>query len=422
MVNLLKGYVGTAACAGCHEEKYLSWRETLHAKMIQDPHVDRLVIEGNFWRNDPNLPFTLDDVAYTVGSRWKQEYLTQTEAGDFFILPAQWHIETQEWVPSNSDTWQNPENEWRRACGSCHVTGLNTQTWGFVEFGLGCESCHGPGAAHVANPQTFKPYQAVDDQVCGACHSRGVSPEGHPFPASYRPGDNLSNHFTFSTAESDVWPDGSAKRNYQQYQDWTLGNTMAASGDVKCATCHAVHGSDNEPAHLAEEMNELCLQCHNDRRAIVQHTPFHNEAVKERDFYCSDCHMPQIATSAVAYDIHSHAFQQPNPQASIDHGGVEAMPNACNTCHTQSSPEWAAETIAYVLENQELVQQTFFGPGPTPTSPPPPTPIPSAGQKADVSSIQVESSQWMRTIFFVLLGLAILGAIYFIYRVIKARR
>jgi predicted CXXCH cytochrome family protein len=235
----------------------------------------------------------------------------------------------------------------------------------------------------------------------------------------------LSDHFTFTTAETDLWPDGSAKRNNQQYQDWQLGNRMAESGTVQCVTCHAVHGSDVSRGQLQAPLNDLCLQCHNDRRALIEHIPFHNQAVTTREFLCSDCHMPTLATSAAEYDIHTHTFLQPNPQGTLDHGGLEAMPNACNTCHTDfgEGPQWAAETIAYAKDDTTTSTQTaFFGPGPTPTSPPPPTPLPSVGQKADVEGLRVETGRGLRNIFFAIVGLFILGVIYVIYRSRTARR
>jgi predicted CXXCH cytochrome family protein len=417
-----EGYTGSYRCAGCHEDIYLSWRETLHARMIQDPAADPSVIVGDFNQPDPDLTFDLSDVVYTIGSRWKQQYLTQDEKGDFYILPAQWNVETGEWVAYKPNTWQ--ENEWQQSCGSCHVTGLNTQTWGFVEFGLACESCHGPGADHAADPEKVKPFAEVDDQVCGACHSRGTSSDGLAFPATYRPGNTLTDHFTFTISKSDIWPDGSAKKNYQQYMDWQLGSPMALDANTNCVTCHAVHDSGIGQAQLRAPLNELCWQCHNDKRAIIEHIPYHDRAISKHEFVCSDCHMPKMATSAGPYDIHNHSFLQPNPQASLDHGGIEAMPNACNTCHTDlgEDPQWAADTIAYVNTILTPVPGAAFGPGPTPTSPPPPTPIPSAGQKAEVEHFQVGTGRGLRNTVFVIFGLIVIGVIYLGYRSVRSRR
>ena len=59
--------------------------------------------------------------------------------------------------------------------------------------------------------------------------------------------------------------------------------------------------------------------------------------------------MPLMATTAQPFDLHNHSFLQPDPEGTITHGGVEAMPNSCNLCHTaaQKPPEWAQQTIAH---------------------------------------------------------------------------
>ncbi len=246
---------------------------------------------------------------------------------------------TGKWEPYHPDDWET--RDWRQECGSCHVTGLETQNWTFSEFGVGCESCHGPGEAHAADPENVKPFAEVDDQVCGACHSRGESPDGHPFPATYRPGDTLTDHFTFTTSEEALWPDGSAKLHEQQYMDWILDNTMVDSGKVNCTTCHAVHDTGAAEGQIVKPLNQLCVDCHEQQGALVRHTPFHEAAIQKHEFACTDCHMPKLATNATPFDMHNHAFMQPNPQGSIDHGGVADMPNACNQCH-QGAGETAA--------------------------------------------------------------------------------
>lgn len=414
-------YAGSARCAGCHEDKYFTWDKTLHARMVQDPKADERAILGDFFRTDPNLTFGLNDVAYTIGSRWKQVYLTQTVTGTLTILPAQWNMSTRSWAPYHGDG--APGDAWLPSCGGCHVTGLDTSTWGFTEFNIGCEGCHGPGAAHASAPKKVKPVAKPDDQVCGSCHSRGESPEGYPFPAMFRPGDTLTDHFTFAQDEAVLWPDGSARRNHQQYMDWMVGGSMQQSGKVQCVTCHSPHDSDASTGQLNKPLNDLCLQCHNERdqQAMARHVPFHEKALQKRDFYCTDCHMPKLAASAAEFEMHTHTFQQPNPQGTLDHGGLEAMPNACNRCHTGSgeTPEWATQIIEFAAAQTQVSASAFFGPGPTPTSPPPPTPIASVGQP--VVRAVVSTGRWLRTTAFVILGLLVVAGVAAIVRAIFMR-
>lgn len=67
-------------------------------------------------------------------------------------------------------------------CVSCHVTGWKLpqgvcridQTEGRAE--VGCESCHGAGSAHVANPKKGTITRVVGASTCTGCHDRENSP------------------------------------------------------------------------------------------------------------------------------------------------------------------------------------------------------------------------------------------------------
>jgi hypothetical protein len=120
--------------------------------------------------------------------------------------------------------------------------------------------------------------------------------------------------------------------------------------------------------------------------------------------------------------MRSHNFLQPDPQGTLDHGGLAAMPNACNRCHSKlgEDAEWAAQTIAYVKERSGPKPAAFFGPGPTPTSPPPPTPISVAGQPG----IKQEPglSRWLRPALFAAFWLLVAALLLGIFNIIRLRR
>jgi predicted CXXCH cytochrome family protein len=413
-----EGYIGSDRCGGCHEDLYREWQGTLHARMVQDVRLAPEAVLGNFQQRNPARSFDLAVVDYVIGNRWKQLYMThEAESGAFHLLPAQWNIATAEWVPYHPDDWQ--ERDWRRECGSCHVTGLETENWTFEEFGIGCESCHGPGRSHARDPLAVKIFVAVDDQVCGACHSRGESPEGHPFAATYRPGEDLKAHFTFATDASLFWPDGSARANNMQYMDWHLvENSKERSGKVDCVTCHTVHTSGEIPGQLSVPVNELCVSCHGDKQALMLHTPYHRVPSVNFEFTCADCHMPLMATSAVSFDIRNHSFHQPTLETSLAFG-PEEMPNSCMLCHQNMSASRAFETVSYAAAVMRSSPASVFGPGPTPTSPPPPTPLPSVGQPAQ--EVQTPANTWVRYAFLSLLGLSVLGVIYAFIWIIRSR-
>jgi Cytochrome c554 and c-prime len=67
-------------------------------------------------------------------------------------------------------------------CQTCHTTGFGFKT-GFVapsvtpdRWEVGCESCHGGGAAHVKEPKT-PGYGTVSEATCRGCHTADRSPD-----------------------------------------------------------------------------------------------------------------------------------------------------------------------------------------------------------------------------------------------------
>jgi hypothetical protein len=66
-------------------------------------------------------------------------------------------------------------------CQSCHTTGyglpggFDRLSTGDQRLGVGCESCHGPSAAHVHDPKKHTPFAAADQ--CNRCHDHENSPK-----------------------------------------------------------------------------------------------------------------------------------------------------------------------------------------------------------------------------------------------------
>jgi len=365
------GYVGSDICAQCHGAKYESFRQTWHARILREAGDD--TIAGDFTSADPDLTFSPEDVAYVVGGQFSQRYLTETD-GRLYVLPAQWNVSTAEWVPYHVEDWQ--QRPYEQYCAACHTTGFDAGTGKWVEEGVGCEACHGPGAEHVAlagdpsrivNPALLEFDEQSD--ICGQCHLRGTDPTGqYAFPVGYQPAGpiSLSAAVIPATDGEAFWPDGSSREHHQEYQDWLQSGH--AEG-VSCTFCHVSH-SRGETLHQTRFVGDhRCVICHEDRKDLAAHTPYHPVA----QLVCTDCHMPTLARAASAeynFDIHSHTFSAPDPLQTVRYGGQDQMPNACNLCHTDKSPEWAAEALG-----MELVDVTLI---PTATPATPPTPVPSA--------------------------------------------
>jgi tetratricopeptide (TPR) repeat protein len=156
-------------------------------------------------------------------------------------------------------------------CFRCHATGtllldaaLSVQP---AELGVHCESCHGPGAAHVKsngakgsirNPGKLNGIEL--NVFCGGCHRK---------PPEAGEETDLSN----------PW-------NTRHQPDYLSHATCfrKSAGTLSCLTCHDPHSTLSQSA---ADYDKRCSACHKAVR--------HRSAVAARS--CVECHMPQVVVS-----------------------------------------------------------------------------------------------------------------------------
>ncbi len=78
-------FVGSEACKNCHALQFEGWKQTRMANVVRDPKLHPEIVLGNFSHPDPVRTFSLDDVAFVYGSRYKQRYFTKR--GTTFLSP-----------------------------------------------------------------------------------------------------------------------------------------------------------------------------------------------------------------------------------------------------------------------------------------------------------------------------------------------
>jgi DmsE family decaheme c-type cytochrome len=176
-------------------------------------------------------------------------------------------------------------------CLTCHEnmkTGYHGSKHGRTQdprapaAGKGCESCHGPGQAHVEgggdktkirNPKTMSVGAA--SQVCLTCHNR-------------------SEHENFAGGKHD-------------------------SRNVGCVTCHSVHAPKSDGAQLQKaSIEETCVQCHRTQANKVHkssHMPV--GSLNGNKMECTTCHNP-------------HGSQ--NVKMLKEGNSIN---EACSTCHAE---------------------------------------------------------------------------------------
>src|SRR5215469_3862864 len=185
------GYVGARVCANCHSDATRKWATSLHSKVMQ--HATERSVEGDFAQGKAELGGSIyllqhrngnyyitesyltgkpweHHVDYTLGSRRVQEYLSTLPGGRIIVLPTAWDNIQKLWryepeVGNQEDDRGVPVQLWNKTCYSCHVSreqkNFNLQDLGYqtiwLDLGVDCETCHGPGSEHVAKARAAKP-------------------------------------------------------------------------------------------------------------------------------------------------------------------------------------------------------------------------------------------------------------------------
>ncbi len=61
-----------------------------------------------------------------------------------------------------------------QVCEGCHTDVLDVKSKG-VHKGVACESCHGPLAAHAADPAAVTPAKLDTKVLCARCHQENIA-------------------------------------------------------------------------------------------------------------------------------------------------------------------------------------------------------------------------------------------------------
>jgi len=366
-------YVGSKACARCHQGIYDRWKKTRMANVVRDPREHPEAIAPDLTKPDPLVTFTKADIAFVYGSRWKQRYFTKV-GDDYFPLPAQWDFTHRHWaayfVKNGSDWWATlypPDNMKRPTgplCDGCHSVGYDIKTRQVAEWNVGCERCHGPGSEHVAHqgrPNIVNPskldYVHAND-VCIQCHSQGqplsnpIDGKYYDWPVGFAVGRTLSDFWKLEEHKPGVqsfthFADGTAHKNRMQGNDF-VQSVMYTRG-VTCFSCHDVHGTEN-PAVLWKPATKICLDCHapgspNGPRTSTIEAHTHHKADSDGS-QCIACHMPQIQQTIGDVNVRAHTFKFITPTQTEALG----IPNPCNGCHKDKSTAWSTTTLKSWVE------------------------------------------------------------------------
>ena len=375
-------YGGSPSCKACHLEAYQLWENSHHGlaergfKLEADAAAFRpnqqirhgtQQSEARIADGRPELVAVgLDGkpaifaVERVLGVDPLRQYMVPAAGGRFQVSELAFDPKQHDWFdvygdedrkPGEWGHWTGRGMTWNSMCATCHNTRLrknyheSTDSYRTtkVEMGVGCESCHGPMADHNAW-QTAHPGKSGDPTlkpigrekmffVCGSCHSRRAELTG-----DFHPGENFFDHHALSIPdETDLfYPDGQIRDEDYEFNAF-LGSRMHAAG-VRCLDCHEPHSGKTRVAG-----NNLCMICHAGptppapKIDLLTHS---RHKTGERGDRCVDCHMPQTVYMQ-RHGRHDHGFTIPDPQLTKE----LQIPNACNRCHADRTPDWALEAL-----------------------------------------------------------------------------
>jgi hypothetical protein len=339
------GYSGDAACAGCHRKEASTYLHTAHHLTSQTPDAhsilgsfgsgpNRLKIAGpGVDDSDARLYFLMEARAdgfyetavaesgtrklirseridIVVGSGVRGQTYLYWHGNQLYELPASYWSDGHRWI--NSPGYEDgTANFGRRAdprCLECHASYIramstdpqtNLYDKDSLALGISCETCHGPGAQHVAletaargnpapeaailNPSTFSRERRMD--LCALCHNGTQRVELQP-AFSYMPGKPVDDFFGPA-------PDAAPKQldvHGNQVGLIKLSRCYISSPSMTCSTCHDVHARERTAASYSDR----CLLCHRwqacgEARKMGSHIAAN----------CIDCHMPMQETEAI---------------------------------------------------------------------------------------------------------------------------
>ena len=191
LIKQKSGYAGSQACKECHNDIYEEWKLTPHARMMRKPSE----LDENDFVSFKELNYPEDKIVTVLGSHYVHRFVAEA-SGSYVVLPKIWDIHQKKWLDSNDKNWK--KRYWLKQCAGCHSTGFDTANDTFVEAGVGCEACHGPGKEHIdkkspdyiTSIKRMKP--VYQEMICMSCHTSGMDESGdYLFAAGYKPGDNL---------------------------------------------------------------------------------------------------------------------------------------------------------------------------------------------------------------------------------------
>jgi hypothetical protein len=349
-------YVGSVRCAACHSDIYRSYIQSsmgrsmsrITSSSLNPSFPQKFSLPAHSFNDKTNRHFT---TFVQDGKLYQSEYETATDGTEvfrdthqiewligagvngfgaivrrddyLFQAPQSFYSKPKSWGPSPG--YEQIDLGFNRpiqaGCIFCHSGRPNpiANTNGkferepFSELSIGCENCHGPGAAHIAamknshgakdesphivNPARLTPYLA--DNICMGCHQTGDVRVLKPSKAyqDFQPGEPLDHTLSILM----IPPTRSSPPDVdhvEHYYSMILSKCYRESKDrLSCTTCHNPHiepSREEAPAYF----NSKCLTCHSERSCKL---PMSARQQSKPADNCVGCHMPKRDIGVISH-------------------------------------------------------------------------------------------------------------------------
>jgi hypothetical protein len=396
------GYVGSKVCVQCHAPIASKYSRTDMGRSMSDitssllekipnsaslvddrlhRHFDVYVEDGKLFQSEyekgpdgKEASRETHEVDWIIGSG-ANGFGALLKRGDFlFEAPLSFYSKTQSWALSPG--YEFGDYGFNRpilpGCIACHSGQPRSVLKGggrfleppFHELAIGCENCHGPGAAHVHEMQegdsstsTTSPTHSIvnpaklerwlSDNICMSCHQTGdaiVLKPGKDY-RDFEPGMPLDD--TLAIFMIPPRRDSPQTDLLEHYFSMTLSKCYRSSGGrLSCITCHDPH-VESAKQEAPAQFRAKCLECHTEKSCALP------VAVRQRKTPpddCAGCHMPKRDIQTIAHAVLTNhrivaQAEEPYPDAAFH----MTSPQTPDLVHLTAIPGKHAEAISPLL-------------------------------------------------------------------------